>query len=729
MKFTYTPLVNLTNQASSVANINSNFAAVQTAIENTLSRNGASPNTMLVDFDMNGHHILNLPSPTLPTDPVRLQDVTTTVSTAVTGSALYYNLFDFIPTAEIAAIQTYSSVYNATANFNSAIAAVAATGGVLFIPRGKIRINSTIGQANLRNVTIMGSGGRDLSYIGNTGTVIEFIGTGNGDIFNLQDSHGVSVENLQVVYISSSFTGTCFNCNSTTTTGNGNRFHKVQFYKTGGIPYTCSRVWYLRNNVDVLFSECYASHATNGWVGLNDSDGSSDETNVIGLYKCTSIALTGAAIVNPFIGWSIIDTNFEVGYLGVVSGIQITTNKSARNLNLTNSIFADATVAGTWIDLRNIHGFSMFGGTINGINAAHGITGIKISGSFNSGINISGVLFGDIATGIDFTGTCNGVSVTGTTFLTVTNPYANIGNVDIYSIFQGNNPGATSTKPLTIQQGGTGTLLSTGTGANVLQQSPAFTGFPTFADVTTFNKGIVITDGNSNFKAKAGGDIATVVYNTNAINEAVGFTFQDNSTSKWVFEKDSLHQFVLLDFPNSVNAIAVIPGTTTVGHVAIGYTTASTTSTTGALTVAGGLGVAGNTNIGGNATITGTTTMTGAATVGSTLGVTGAITASSTLAVTGALTTSSTVVATGAVTSAGNVAAQTGTAITAGGSAGAGLMVSSTANFGIFFGSGAPTISAAKGSLYLRSDGSSTSTRMYVNTDGSTGWTAVTTAT
>lgn len=47
----------------------------------------------------------------------------------------------------------------------------------------------------------------------------------------------------------------------------------------------------------------------------------------------------------------------------------------------------------------------------------------------------------------------------------------------------------------------------------------------------------------------------------------------------------------------------------------------------------------------------------------------------------------------------------------------------------ICFGSGVPTLSAPQGSLYLRTDGSSTSTRMYVNTNGSTGWTGVTTAT
>lgn len=68
-----------------------------------------------------------------------------------------------------------------------------------------------------------------------------------------------------------------------------------------------------------------------------------------------------------------------------------------------------------------------------------------------------------------------------------------------------------------------------------------------------------------------------------------------------------------------------------------------------------------------------------------------------------------------------------GTAIPAGGTIGTGIMVSSTANFGIFFGSGAPGLSAAKGSLYLRSDGSGVNDRMYVNTDGTTTWTAVVT--
>jgi hypothetical protein len=67
------------------------------------------------------------------------------------------------------------------------------------------------------------------------------------------------------------------------------------------------------------------------------------------------------------------------------------------------------------------------------------------------------------------------------------------------------------------------------------------------------------------------------------------------------------------------------------------------------------------------------------------------------------------------------------TAIPAGGTTGTGLLLSATANFGIFFGSGVPTLSAARGSLYLRTDGFGVDSRLYVNTNGTTGWTAVST--
>lgn len=73
-----------------------------------------------------------------------------------------------------------------------------------------------------------------------------------------------------------------------------------------------------------------------------------------------------------------------------------------------------------------------------------------------------------------------------------------------------------------------------------------------------------------------------------------------------------------------------------------------------------------------------------------------------------------------------NVYAANAVAITAGGAQCFGMTTTST--MGIYAGSGAPTVAAAKGSIYLRSDGTTTNNRAYINSDGGTTWTALTTA-
>lgn len=91
-------------------------------------------------------------------------------------------------------------------------------------------------------------------------------------------------------------------------------------------------------------------------------------------------------------------------------------------------------------------------------------------------------------------------------------------------------------------------------------------------------------------------------------------------------------------------------------------------------------------------------------------------------------TTAGALAVTTLLTCSSSINAADATAIPAGGTAGVGFRFSSTSNFGVFFGSGVPSLAAAKGSLYLRSDGSTTNDRAYINTNGSTTWTALTTA-
>lgn len=192
-------------------------------------------------------------------------------------------------------------------------------------------------------------------------------------------------------------------------------------------------------------------------------------------------------------------------------------------------------------------------------------------------------------------------------------------------------------------------------------------------------------------------------------------------------------------------------------------TTASISPVTGALIVAGGVGVGGNINVGGTITL-GVAGQNASLQVG--VGGTGANFATIDInggsgnygggqfrlmknsvmgwqlgyvsALSSGTNSDFGIVsdqATGGAAFVLNISAATGvmqvsknTAAPAGGSAAACFAIGSDPNFGIYFGSGVPTVAASKGSLYIRTDGSSTSTRMYVNTNGSTTWTNVGTA-
>lgn len=63
-------LANLQNQTTAVNTINVNNDAVATAMENTLSRDGTSPNQMNANLDMNSNRILNLPDASSDQEPV-----------------------------------------------------------------------------------------------------------------------------------------------------------------------------------------------------------------------------------------------------------------------------------------------------------------------------------------------------------------------------------------------------------------------------------------------------------------------------------------------------------------------------------------------------------------------------------------------------------------------------------------------------------------------------------
>ena len=67
----YTP----SGQVTTIPQNQAEFEKIQTAINDTLSRRGDTPNGMEADLDMNSNRIFNLPAPSALTEPLRLSDL------------------------------------------------------------------------------------------------------------------------------------------------------------------------------------------------------------------------------------------------------------------------------------------------------------------------------------------------------------------------------------------------------------------------------------------------------------------------------------------------------------------------------------------------------------------------------------------------------------------------------------------------------------------------------
>lgn len=86
-KLTLTDPGSLRAETTALAIIAANNAAIETAMEKTLSRDGTSPNTMSVDLDMNNNQIVNLGTPSNNTDAATKAYVDAVAGAGVTGPA------------------------------------------------------------------------------------------------------------------------------------------------------------------------------------------------------------------------------------------------------------------------------------------------------------------------------------------------------------------------------------------------------------------------------------------------------------------------------------------------------------------------------------------------------------------------------------------------------------------------------------------------------------------
>lgn len=111
-KLTLTDLASLANATTAINAINANSALIETAMENTLSRDGTSPNTMSANIDMNSNDLLNV-------------DALNCTSITVGGSSITSQVAAAAASATAAAASATTAASSATSASSSASAAAA----------------------------------------------------------------------------------------------------------------------------------------------------------------------------------------------------------------------------------------------------------------------------------------------------------------------------------------------------------------------------------------------------------------------------------------------------------------------------------------------------------------------------------------------------------------------------------------------------------------------------
>lgn len=160
-KLSLTSLANLQNEQTAVSTINANSAATATALENTLSRDGTSPNQMNGTIDMNSNHIINLPAPASTHEPARVEDM---------GPLITALLPSLVPTSipigvtavtGRANVKSFGAVGDGTTDdtvaIQAAITSLILGGGEVYFPQGKYVISASL-NVNYNNVAFRGMG-------------------------------------------------------------------------------------------------------------------------------------------------------------------------------------------------------------------------------------------------------------------------------------------------------------------------------------------------------------------------------------------------------------------------------------------------------------------------------------------------------------------------------------------------------------------------------------------
>lgn len=213
-KFEKLTLDTLRNDATAVGLINQNFEKLEALLDNMVSRDGQSPNTMNDLLDMNQNRLVNLPLPLSPQEPVRLGDVTEVTEDLE-------NLMNEAAASLATAVSTSNSIIpQTTAARDAALGyATAASGSASAAATSATAASTSATNAANSAANFIGSSTTSLAI--GTGTKVFTTQSGksfsNGALLLITRSGGAEYMYGQV----SSYSSTTLTMNITTTSGSG----------------------------------------------------------------------------------------------------------------------------------------------------------------------------------------------------------------------------------------------------------------------------------------------------------------------------------------------------------------------------------------------------------------------------------------------------------------------------------------------------------------------------
>lgn len=400
-KITLTNLVNLENQTSAVNAINNNNAAITTAVENTLSRNGTSPNTMGSGLDMNSYRILNLPLPISGQEPLRLQDInlipgggSVNISPLPTGGTANQVLSKNTSTNYDVSWKSkpffYATDYGVVADgvtdnttfFANAISACPTSGCTLILPAGIM-----IGTMNINKpIILQGQGmGRIGVTTGNAPTEIRSNGASD-NIINFT-ANGGGVRDL---FISSSVA-------VGSRTGAGLKIGIVQGVEVRNVVSNGHLYGFWNTSAGNTFTQCYGSLNKTGFY-LDGTSASLDETEVLDC-QFNSNTINGVSIAGTGIG---LFFKRLTAASNTFNGVILQSGSTISDLFLLQPEISENGASGIDTTLNTGINLIVSGGLVEVLNGTgNAITlGANQGNSIIIGCNISGSTSGAVAVNI-----------------------------------------------------------------------------------------------------------------------------------------------------------------------------------------------------------------------------------------------------------------------------------------------------------------------------------------